>query len=144
MFKNTRRAGGSTSNIHTQEFTLNLLDHRGAVLRRISFVLLNSRTTNLFHLVLRLVLHATTDLCGFTESVVDSCGVSGVQGIADEDGVLCCPSGCGTCGGTGCDSVPMSWVAPGSTILSIADDIPTDASSSGETKYRLLYRNLKL
>ncbi|CAM9136434.1 unnamed protein product [Scytosiphon promiscuus] len=44
------------------------------------------------------------------ETFVDSCGVDGIEGIAD--GANCCPLGCGQCGGVGCGSIDMGYITP--------------------------------
>lgn len=58
------------------------------------------------------------------------CGVT--DGVLSDDGFLCCPAGCGTCGGLTCSSVPMSWVIPGDTPLSVDPSVPDGATSAGE------------
>ncbi|CAN0452723.1 unnamed protein product, partial [Ectocarpus sp. 12 AP-2014] len=56
------------------------------------------------------------------------CGVT--DGVLSDDGFLCCPAGCGTCGGLTCSSVPMSWVMPGDTPLSVDPSVPDGATSA--------------
>lgn len=65
--------------------------------------------------------------CGTIDGVV-------VEGIVDEDGMLCCPEGCGTCGGTTCSTMPMSWVKPhpNGEPLAVDPSVPEDATSGGE------------
>ncbi|CAN0056693.1 unnamed protein product, partial [Hapterophycus canaliculatus] len=52
-----------------------------------------------------------------------------VDGVLSDDGYLCCPTGCGLCGGTSCNAMPMSWVQPGLTPLSVNASVPEDATS---------------
>ncbi|CAM9534876.1 unnamed protein product, partial [Ectocarpus fasciculatus] len=56
------------------------------------------------------------------------CGVT--DGVLSDDGFLCCPTGCGTCGGSTCSSIPLSWVMPGDTPLSVDTSVPDGATSA--------------
>lgn len=53
---------------------------------------------------------APTEALAPREPVIDTCGVDGVEGVADTSGRLCCPLGCGMCGGDGCGSVDIRYV----------------------------------
>ena len=71
--------------------------------------------------------------CGTVNGVV-------VDGVLDDDKMLCCPAGCGTCGGTECSTMPMSWVMPDPDggPLAVDPSVPADATSGGEqTKTRV-------
>lgn len=41
----------------------------------------------------------------------DTCYVEGIVGVSD-DGVHCCPLGCGQCGGGGCGAIPEVNIFP--------------------------------
>ncbi|CAM9725557.1 unnamed protein product, partial [Ectocarpus sp. 6 AP-2014] len=53
----------------------------------------------------------------------DTCYVEGVEGVSD-DGVYCCPLGCGQCGGEGCGAIPVVNIFPDGR------ELPEDATAS--------------
>lgn len=69
-----------------------------------------------------------TNACEVTDGILST----------DDDEMMCCPTGCGTCGGDSCNNLPMSWVQPGDTLLSVDASVPEGASSGGEQE---LYAN---
>eukprot|EP00752_Nemacystus_decipiens_P009205 g8221.t1 len=62
--------------------------------------------------------------CGTVNGVV-------VDGVLDDDGMLCCPAGCVECGGNHCSTMPMSWVMPDPQggPLAVHPDVAPDATS---------------
>ncbi|CAM9505375.1 unnamed protein product, partial [Pylaiella littoralis] len=74
----------------------------------------------------------STEACALGPETVEGtnpCVVTDGVLSTDDDEMMCCPTGCGTCGGDSCSSLPMSWVQPGESLLLVDESVPEGASS---------------
>jgi len=87
-------------------------------------------------------LASPQNLHAYAEPTGTPCGEM-AEGVLDADGMLCCPKGCGTCGGPSCSTIPISWVMPESplvTPLALQKGVQRDATSAGELVPDLAHR----